>query len=129
MSTLERFFCVGLASLALGSVGTLSERHLLCPRMASSLHFSTGRNFAGFDTLLEKHGINHDPDGVFKVEKGMLHVSGQEFGGLVTQKEFGITICARSLSGARKCILRAWANLAIAAFNTTLPDRSRCGLA
>ena len=41
-----------------------------------------------FRHLAEKHGINHDPDGVFQVEKGMLHVSGQEFGGLVTQKEF-----------------------------------------
>ena len=48
-----------------------------------------GKNFDGFDTLLEKHGINNDPDGVFKVEHGMLHISGEEFGGLVTQKEYG----------------------------------------
>jgi hypothetical protein len=39
--------------------------------------------------LLEKHGINSDPDKVFQVEKGVLHISGQEFGGLVTQKEYG----------------------------------------
>src|SRR5436190_534299 len=43
---------------------------------------------AGFNTLLEKHGINSDPDKVFQVEKGVLHISGQEFGGLVTQKEY-----------------------------------------
>jgi hypothetical protein len=47
-----------------------------------------GKNFDGFDTLLEKHGINNDPDKVFQVEKGVLHISGQEFGGLVTQKEY-----------------------------------------
>src|SRR5436190_19272692 len=39
------------------------------------------KDLAGFDTLLEKHGINSDPDKVFQVEKGVLHISGQEFGG------------------------------------------------
>ena len=48
-----------------------------------------GKDFAGFDTLLEKQGINSDPNKVFQVEKGVLHISGQEFGGLVTQKEYG----------------------------------------
>ena len=48
-----------------------------------------GKDFTGFDTLLEKHGINSDPDKVFQVKKGALHISGQEFGGLVTQKEYG----------------------------------------
>ena len=46
------------------------------------------KNFTGFDTLLEKQGINSDPNKVFQVEKGVLHISGQEFGGLVTQKEY-----------------------------------------
>jgi hypothetical protein len=31
-----------------------------------------GKDFIGFDTLLEKHGINHDPDKVFQVEKGSV---------------------------------------------------------
>lgn len=47
-----------------------------------------GKNFKGFDTLLEKHGINNDPDKVFQVEDRLLHISGQEFGGLATKKEF-----------------------------------------
>src|SRR5450432_2592313 len=47
-----------------------------------------GKDFTGFDTLLEKQGINSDPNKVFQVEKGVLHISGQEFGGLVTQKEY-----------------------------------------
>lgn len=29
-----------------------------------------------------------DPKGVFKVEKGMIHVSGQEFGGITTRDEY-----------------------------------------
>lgn len=47
-----------------------------------------GKNLKGFDTFLEKHGINSDPDKVFLVEDGVLHISGAEMGGLVTQKEY-----------------------------------------
>jgi hypothetical protein len=47
-----------------------------------------GKDLTGFDTLLEKQGINSDPNKVFQVERGMLHISGQEFGGLVTRKEY-----------------------------------------
>ncbi len=48
-----------------------------------------GKNFNGFDTLLQNHGINSDPDKVFQVESRELHISGKEFGGLVTKKEYG----------------------------------------
>jgi hypothetical protein len=48
-----------------------------------------GKNFNGFDTLLKNHGINNDPDKVFQIENGALHISGEEFGGLVTKKEYG----------------------------------------
>jgi hypothetical protein len=48
-----------------------------------------GKNFNGFDTLLKDHGINSDPDKVFQIENGALHISGEEFGGLVTKKEYG----------------------------------------
>ena len=47
-----------------------------------------GKNLKGFDTFLEKHGVNSDPDKVFQVENGILHISGVEMGGLVTQKEY-----------------------------------------
>jgi hypothetical protein len=47
-----------------------------------------GKDFKGFDTLLQDHGINNDPAKVFQVEDGALHISGEEFGGLVTKKEY-----------------------------------------
>lgn len=47
-----------------------------------------GKNLKGFDTFLEKHGINSDPDKVFLVADGVLHISGAEMGGLVTEKEY-----------------------------------------
>jgi len=48
-----------------------------------------GKNFKGFDTLLQDHGINNDPNHVFQVQDGALYITGQEFGGLVTKKEYG----------------------------------------
>jgi hypothetical protein len=47
-----------------------------------------GKNLKGFDTFLEKHGINRDPDKIFLVENDVLHISGAEMGGMVTQKEY-----------------------------------------
>jgi Domain of Unknown Function (DUF1080) len=47
-----------------------------------------GKDLSGFDIFLEKHGTNNDPDKVFQVEDGALHISGAEFGGLVTKKEY-----------------------------------------
>ena len=58
------------------------------PRHGKLTPLFNGKDFAGFDTLLEKQGINSDPNQVFQVEKGVLHISGEEFGGLVTQKEY-----------------------------------------
>lgn len=47
-----------------------------------------GKNFSGFDILLKEHGINSDPNRVFRIEDGVLHITGEEFGGLVTTKEY-----------------------------------------
>jgi len=58
------------------------------PQYGKLLPLFNGKDLTGFDTLLEKQGINSDPNKVFQVEKGVLHISGQEFGGLVTQKEY-----------------------------------------
>ena len=87
-----------------------------------------GKNFTGFDTLLEKQGINSDPNKVFQVEKGVLHISGQEFGGLVTQKEYEkyylrgrIQVGREDVSASRR------AKPGTAAFSTTLRDRSKSG--
>ena len=88
MSNFRRFLCLGTASIALASP-TLAQLSATVPPHGKLVSLFNGKDFEGFDTLLEKHGINNDPGRVFQVEKGMLHISGQEFGGLVTQREFG----------------------------------------
>lgn len=47
-----------------------------------------GRDLANFDTFIQNQGLNHDPDRVFRVEKGVIHFSGKEFGYIITRREF-----------------------------------------
>jgi len=47
-----------------------------------------GQSLDNFDRFLPSKGLNNDPDHVFSVENGVLHISGTEFGYLITRKEF-----------------------------------------
>ena len=80
---------LGMATLGLMlSIAASGQARPSIPPHAKLSPLFNGRDLTGFDTLLEKQGVNSDPNKVFQVEKGMLHISGQEFGGLVTQKEY-----------------------------------------
>jgi hypothetical protein len=52
------------------------------------LHLFNGKNLDGFDTYLQRHGKDNDPDHVFTVKDGVLRISGQEFGYCVTKQEY-----------------------------------------
>jgi hypothetical protein len=58
------------------------------PRHGMLAPLFNGRDLTGFDTVLKKQGFNQDPDGVFQVNDGVLHISGSEFGYAITQKEY-----------------------------------------
>ena len=45
-----------------------------------------GKDLEGWTKFLQKQGVNKDPQQVFKIEDGVLHVSGQEFGYVATKK-------------------------------------------
>ncbi len=47
-----------------------------------------GKNLDGWYTYIPDHGKNSDPLGIFKVEDGVIHVSGQKFGYISTEKEY-----------------------------------------
>jgi hypothetical protein len=83
-----RVLSLATVGLALTVAASAQDRPSVPPHGKLVLLFN-GEDFTGFDKLLEKQGINHDPDKVFRVENGVLHISGKEFGGLVTQKEYG----------------------------------------
>jgi hypothetical protein len=47
-----------------------------------------GKNLNGWYSFLATKGKNNDPDKVFVVENGLLHISGKEFGYISTEKTF-----------------------------------------
>jgi 3-keto-disaccharide hydrolase len=47
-----------------------------------------GKDLKGFYVFIKGHGKNNDPNHVFTVEHGMIHVSGAEFGYIATEKEY-----------------------------------------
>jgi hypothetical protein len=47
-----------------------------------------GKDLSQFDTFLRSAGLNSDPNHVFVVENGVVHVSGTEFGYFITKQEY-----------------------------------------
>jgi hypothetical protein len=47
-----------------------------------------GADLSSFDTFLKTKGLNSDPDKVFRVEDGVIHVSGKEMGYIITRQSF-----------------------------------------
>src|SRR6187549_2716711 len=47
-----------------------------------------GKNLDGLYTFLNSKGKNNDPEKIFLVEDGLLHISGKEFGYIATNKTY-----------------------------------------
>ncbi|MDB4883178.1 MAG: hypothetical protein JWL95_1944 [Gemmatimonadetes bacterium] len=78
-----RRLCAALAC----SLAVVPACHTSPPRPAAIVLFD-GRSLDAFDTFVRTKGLNSDPDHVFRVEDGMVHVSGTEYGYFVTKRSF-----------------------------------------
>jgi hypothetical protein len=58
------------------------------PKHKPAIVLFDGRNLDNFDTFLKSKGLNSDPDHVFQVENGVLHISGTEMGYVITKQTF-----------------------------------------
>jgi len=47
-----------------------------------------GGDLSQFDTFIRGRGLNADPEHIFRVEDGVIHVSGREMGYIVTRQSF-----------------------------------------
>jgi len=47
-----------------------------------------GKNLNGWYSFLQTKGKNNDPEKIFTIENGLLHITGKEFGYLCTEKKF-----------------------------------------
>ena len=52
------------------------------------IHLFNGKNLDGWYTFLQKSGRNNDPQKVFSVTKGMIHIGGEEWGCITTNNEY-----------------------------------------
>ena len=58
------------------------------PAHKSAVVLFNGSDLKNFDTFLTSKGLNSDPDHVFQVENGVIHVSGKEMGYIITKKMY-----------------------------------------
>ena len=58
------------------------------PPHHSAIILFDGSDLKNFDTFLTGKGLNSDPGHVFQVEKKVIHVSGKEFGYLITKNTY-----------------------------------------
>ena len=75
---------LGLVSTGCGQAMPPSE---IPPHGAPVVLFD-GKDLSQFDTFIRGRGLNADPTGVFRVENGVVHVSGHEMGYIVTKRSF-----------------------------------------
>lgn len=47
-----------------------------------------GKSLNGWYTFLHDQGRDRDPDGVFSVNEGIIHITGSEYGCITTEKEY-----------------------------------------
>ena len=71
------------------------RRPALKKKARAAARLFNGRDLTGFDTYLgpprggnSPYGRNNDPEKVFTISGGQLHISGKVFGGLVTQRSY-----------------------------------------
>jgi hypothetical protein len=58
------------------------------PAHGAAIPLFNGVNLDGFDTFIRTRGLNSDPDHVFVVENGVVHVSGKDFGYIITKQSY-----------------------------------------
>lgn len=106
---------------------TLSARDLVMTESAAEAPRSlfNGRDFSGWYTWLKGRGRNVDPKGVFSVTNGVIHITGEEFGALVSEEEFSdyhLSLEYRFLGGRQFGGKQGWAPDSGILFHSTGPD-------
>jgi hypothetical protein len=75
-----------LAGFACAALATAQTRDI--PKHGPAVVLFDGKDLGKFDTFLPSAGLNSDPNHVFTVENGAVHVSGTEFGYFITKQEY-----------------------------------------
>jgi hypothetical protein len=79
---------LAVALLTFGTVLTRPGPLVTADVVKEKIVLFNGKDLTNFYTWLQKLGKNNDPKKVFSVNNGMIRVSGEIFGGLITEKEY-----------------------------------------
>ena len=82
-----RVACVLLLSFTVAAIAVSAQSPAI-PRHKAAIVLFDGKDLAQFDTFIPGSGLNADPNHVFSVENGTVHVSGKEMGYFITKQEF-----------------------------------------
>jgi hypothetical protein len=85
---IERHIAMKLFVLFLGLTFAMQAAPQTIPPHEAAVVLFDGSNLDSFDTFLKTKGLNSDPDHVFKLENGMIHISGKEMGYLITRQSY-----------------------------------------
>jgi Domain of Unknown Function (DUF1080) len=82
--------CCSVLSAALVLVfgGAVAAQAAEIPPHQPAIVLFDGTSLDHFDTFLKVEGLNSDPEHVFQVENGVLHVSGKEMGYIITKQPY-----------------------------------------
>lgn len=82
---MKKVFITGLFFVCLSVNAQQVSKATASPQMKPMFN---GKNFNGWHSFLTTKGVNNDPEKVFTIADGVLHVSGKEFGYLLTEKSY-----------------------------------------
>jgi hypothetical protein len=88
MSIVSKIICRGIVAFHICAVCVVTASGQEIPKHKAAIVLFDGRNLDNFDTFLKSKGLNSDPDHVFQVEHGVLHISGTEMGYVITKQSF-----------------------------------------
>jgi hypothetical protein len=76
-----------LALLMVAGVSLSAPSQKIPPHKAAIVLFN-GKDLNNFDMFLKTKGLNSDPEHVFQIEKGAIHISGKEMGYIITKEPY-----------------------------------------
>ena len=82
----HRILAASLLALSL-TAASLAQAPKLPPHKPAIVLFN-GHDLSNFDTFIRGQGLNSDPDHIFTVENGVVHVSGNGFGYFITRESY-----------------------------------------
>lgn len=81
------YFGYALWLVVVGTVGTHAQTRA-DKAAGKTIHLFNGKNLKGWYTFIKDRGKNEDPKRVFTVKKGLLRISGEEWGCITTNEVY-----------------------------------------